>query len=278
MMSTELALDIDWSRTAWPQADGYDTQAILELSGWRPRPVGDAPSLFGGRVAVRHRAEGGLPGPKYQPAPLDHTNLAEAERILGAWPEALAQAGALLDEIQPWIDTSIPENARAIPGSSSHSEGDEFGTIMLTADHPFGTAQAIVHEMAHHKLRALGVQIMSASRIVGNDPAARYTSPIITDRKRPMTAVLHAQYSFMHVTVLDVAVYNAMPALREQAVFLLSRNVPRMEGGREEIAEHLEIADAAGEAFMDAFNRWSDATLAAGRAILDAEGYGLPEL
>lgn len=277
-MSSEAALDIDWSRTAYPQADGYDTDAILELSGWRPRPTEDAPSLFGGRVAVRHRAEGGLPAPKYQPAPLDHPNLAEAERILGTWPEAAAQAGALLDEIQPWIDTSIPESARSIPGSSSHSEEDAFGTIMLTADQPFGTAQAIVHEMAHHKLRALGVQIMTATRIVGNDPDARYTSPIITDRKRPMTAVLHAQYSFMHVTALDVAVYNAMPALREQAVFLLNRNVPRMEAGHAEISRHLQVADAAGEAFMGAFTRWSEEVLAAGRTILEAEGYGLPAL
>jgi HEXXH motif-containing protein len=278
MSIAELALDVDWARTAFPQADGYDTAAILDLHPWRQRPVGDAPALFGGRVAVRNRAGAGLPAPQYAPAPCDHPNLAEAERILGAWPEAAAQAGALLDEIQPWFDSSIPESARSIPGSSSHSLEEEFGTIMLTVDQPFGVAQAIVHEMAHHKLRALGVSVTSARRIVGNDSAELYRSPIITDRKRPMTAVLHAQYSFMHVTALDVAVYNAMPELREQAVFLLARNVPRMEGGRDEIARHMQVADAAGEAFMAAFTRWSDATLVAGRAILDAEGYGLPPL
>jgi len=273
-----LALDIDWARTAFPQPDGRDSAAILELRGWRQRPVEDAPSLFGGRVAVRNRGEGGLPAPQYLPAPCDHPHLREAERVLGAWPEAAAQAGLLLDEIQPWIDTRVPESARSVPGSSSHSLDEEFGTIMLTIDHPFGIAQAIVHEMAHHKLRALGVSVTRARHMVGNDPSELYRSPIITDRRRPMTAVLHAQYSFMHVTALDVAVYDAMPERRAEAVFLLARNVPRMEAGREEIARHLRIADAAGEAFLGAFACWSDEVLARGQAILDAEGYGLPAL
>jgi HEXXH motif-containing protein len=280
----------DWSRLARPQADGYDTEIILDLAQsrgsllrpepWRRRSAAGAPTLFDGRVAVRNRESGGLPSPRYAPAAPDNPNLAAGEAVLRHWPEAAAQFPALVDTIQPWTDTGLPASARIYPGSSSHSEEAEFGIIMLTADNPFGVAQAMVHEMAHHKLRVLGVSLLQAERIVANDPAEVYTSPIIVDRKRPMTAVLHAQYSFIHVTALDLAVYESAPPsseLRSQAVYLLARNVPRMEAGHEELRRHLRT-DAPGAAFCDAFMAWSRDVLAAGRAILDREGYGMPPL
>lgn len=281
---------IDWSRLTRPQEDGYDTDVILELatSGgsllrpepWRRRPAEGAPTLFGGRVAVRNRDEGGLPTPRYAAAPTDHPNLAAAEAILLLWPAAAAQFAVLVDTIQPWTDTTLPDHAKAIPGSSSHSEEAEFGIVMATVDSAFGLAQAMVHELAHHKLRALGVSLLQSARLVLNDPALLYASPIIVDRKRPMTAVLHAQYSFMHVTALDLAVYRSAHAsieLRRQAVYLLARNVPRMEAGHEEIDRHL-LTDSEGTAFASAFAAWSEEVLGAGRAVLAKEGYGIPAL
>jgi len=286
----ELETAPDWSRLAQPQADGYDTEYIAALAAdttsplrptsWRRRPVEGAPSLFDGRVAVRNRESGGLPTPRYAPASPEDPELAAGERLVRLWPEAAAQFAALVDTVQPWTDTSIPASARAFPGSSSHSEEAEFGIIMLTCDNGFGVAQAMVHEMAHHKLRALGVSLMSAERIVANDPAELYTSPIIVGRKRPMTAVLHAQYSFMHVTALDLEVYRHSDpgsTTRRDSVYLLARNVPRMEAGHEEIGRHLRT-DAAGAAFCGAFRAWSADVLAAGRDVLDAEGYGMPPL
>jgi len=281
---------IDWSRLARPQEDGYDTEVILDLATgggsllrpepWRRRSAEGAPTLFGGRVAVRNREQGGLPAPHYAPAAPDHPNLAAAAAILSLWPAAAAQFATLVDTIQPWTDTTIPDHARAIPGSSSHSEEAEFGIVMVTVDSPFGLAQALVHEMAHHKLRALGVSLLRAERLVANDPNQLYTSPIIVGRKRPMTAVLHAQYSFIHVTALDVAVYRGAgeaSELREQAVYLLARNVPRMEAGYDELGRHLQT-DEDGAAFQSGFMAWSAEVLSAGRAILDAEGYGMPSL
>lgn len=280
----------DWSRLARPQADGYDTDYILAQAQsrgsllrpgpWRRRSTAGAPTLFDGRVAVRNRDVGGLPAPRYQPVPPNHPNLTAGELVLRLWPEAAAQFAALVDTVQPWTDTGIPESARAFPGSSSHSEEAEFGIVMLTADNAFGVAQAMVHEMSHHKLRVLGVSITAAERIVANDPAELYTSPIIVDRKRPMTAVLHAQYSFIHVTALDVAVYRnpaSSAELRQQAVYLLARNVPRMEAGYDELDRHLRT-DADGAVFRDAFMSWSREVLDTGRAIMDKEGYGIPPL
>lgn len=274
---------VDWLRLARPQPDGYDTEIILDLAiraGWRRRSAQGAPTLFDGRVAVRNRDSGGLPDPPYEPAPTDHPNLALGEKILRLWPEAAAQLPVLVDTVQPWIDARTPAAGKHVPGSSSHSMEEEFGTVMVTVDSPFGLAQALVHEMAHHKLRALGVSLLRAERLVANDPNQLYTSPIIVGRKRPMTAVLHAQYSFIHVTTLDVAVYRGAGGaseLREQATYLLARNVPRMEAGYEELDRHLQT-DEDGTAFRSGFMAWSAEVLSAGRAILDAEGYGMPSL
>ncbi len=283
--------DIDWSRLAEPQADGYDTAQTLwfaehETSARRPeayrrRDASGAPTLFDGLVAVRNRASGGLAPPRYAPAAPDHAHLARAAAYVGHWPEMARQFPALTDTVQPWSDTSVPaELWLQVPGSSSHSEEHEFGVVMVTIDSPIATAQAMVHEMAHHKLRALGVSLLGASRLVANDPADLFVSPIITDRRRPMTAVLHAQYSFIHVTALDVAIYDAAEEdqqLADQAVFLLARNVPRMERGYEEISRHI-CTDEAGAAFVDAFMAWSARVLARGREILDENGYGAPKL
>ena len=283
--------DVDWSRLAEPQADGYDTGQALwfaehEVSPSRPqpyrrRPADGAPTLFEGQVAVRNRPVGGLQPPRYAPAAPDHPHLPKAAACVAIWPEMARQLPALVDTVQPWSDVSVPaETWLQVPGSSSHSEEGEFGVVMVTVDSPIATAQAMVHEMAHHKLRAFGVSLLSATRLVTNDPADLYVSPIITDRRRPMTAVLHAQYSFMHVTALDVAIYDGAEgdqALADQAVFLLARNVPRMERGYEEIARHIRTDDA-GAAFVDAFMAWSSRVLARGREILDENGYGMPSL
>ena len=285
-MNVAVAIEPDWARMARPQADGYDTRAILDLVAqrrdpWRRRDAGGAPTLFGGRVAVRNRDFAGFAPPQFLPAPPDHPHLAEADAILSAWPEVATQFPELVDTVQVWSDTTQTAAVTALrPGSSSHSIEEEFGTVMVTIDSPFGTAQALVHEMAHHKLRALGVSIERARRLVANDPADRYRSPIIVGRLRPMTAVLHAQYSFMHVTRLDVAVHDAPGTpdrLRAQAVYLLARNVPRMEAGDEELRRYL-VTDAAGARFAGAFLDWSAEVLGRGRAILDAAGYGIPPL
>ena len=65
----------------------------------------------------------------------------------------------------------------------------------------------------------------SATAIVGNDPAQRHVSPIVKDRTRPMTAVLHAQYSYVHVTALDLHMLEAERAggkTPEDAIFQAS--------------------------------------------------------
>src|SRR5260221_11585139 len=89
-------------------------------------------------------------------------------------------------------------------GSSSHSDEAEFGIIYASVESPLCLAQAMVHEMAHHKLRALGISAESATRLITNDPAQLFDCPIRKDRKRPMIALFHEEYTFVHVTCLDL--------------------------------------------------------------------------
>ena len=283
--------EIDWSRMAVPQDDGYDTDVLLHMATtgpsllrpqrYRRRPVGEDPSLFDGQVAVRNPPTGGLTEPKYAPASPSHPHLKQAEALLKTWPAVARQFARLVDTVQPWTDTSAsPEYWLMVPGSSSHSEEAEFGTIMVTIGSPIALAQAMVHEMAHHKLRALGISLLKASHLVINDPTQLHRSPIITNKRRPMTAVLHAQYSFIHVTALEIAIYEhdeTSDEEKDRAIHLLARNVPRMEAGQEEIEAHIRT-DADGAMFVGAFMTWSGHVLAKGRAILDAHGYGIPPL
>jgi HEXXH motif-containing protein len=143
-------------------------------------------------------------------------------------------------------------------------------------DNALGFAQAMIHEMAHQKLRALGVAVESADRLVANDPTERFASPIRKDQPRPMTAVLHAQYSFIHVIALDLHMLAAAETERERqsTLMLLARNVPRMQAGYQEVARHIRT-DEPGRLFVDAFMDWSRDVLQRGQTELDNNGYGL---
>ena len=210
----EILESVDWRSMAAPQEDGYDTEITLQLaehgaSPLRPEPyrrrsVDGAATFCDGTVAVRLAPELGLMTAKLLPAAVDHPNLAVGAAFLARWPAAYVQFGRLMDTVYPYTDPEQAKQGEWALGSSSHSYEEDFGSIHATVDDPLGFAQALIHEMAHQKLRALGVSLESAHRLVTNDPGQLFDSPIRKDCARPMTAVFHAQYSFIHVTALDL--------------------------------------------------------------------------
>ena len=134
---------------------------------------------------------------------------------------------------------------------------------------PFGLAEAIVHELAHQKLRALGVSFEYATTIVGNDPSKLYSSPIVKERLRPMTAVLHAEYSYVHVTSLDIHILTAEKdtCRREVLRGVLKKNQARIQDGYETIQKHFHPG-AHGREFMAAFSHWTENTIQAATDVL----------
>jgi len=287
-MTSDFSRDdaIDWARLAEPQADQYDTDVALHFAATtvspnRPQlyaraPVGDAPAVFDGAVAIRHvyrslpEFEALLTHYPYRDGPTDHPNIAAAAEHVRSWPAAFAQCQRLLEAIHPIVDPQIPlESAEIYRGSLCHSYEQRFGTMWATVFCPIGLAEAIVHEMGHQKLRALGVSFESATRIVGNAPSALYVSPIIKDRLRPMTAVLHAEYSYVYVTSLDAHMFAAErdPARKRVLRAVLERNLSRIEEGYDTLRSRFEPGPH-GEAFMEGFFGWTDRTISSAKALL----------
>jgi HEXXH motif-containing protein len=271
---------------AAPQSDGYDTDVTLRLAEnsvtplrplpYRRRPINGCAAFCGGSVAIRQAPENGMMTEKIVPATLDHRNLAAGAAFLSRWPEGYAQFGRLVDTVYPYTDPAQARMGELALGSSSHSYEGDFGSVHATVDNALGFAQALIHEMSHQKLRALGVSIETADRLIANDPSERFESPIRKDQTRPMTAVFHAQYSFIHVTALDLYMLAVAASERERQhiLMLLARNVPRMQAGYEEVARHIRT-DEPGSLFLDAFMDWSRDVLERGQAELDANGYGV---
>jgi HEXXH motif-containing protein len=281
----EILSGVDWRRMAAPQDDGYDTDMTLRLAEncgtpsrplpYRRRPIDGAATFCDGMVAVRQAPELGMMTDRIVPAQIDHPNIPLGAAFLARWPAAYAQFGRLVDTVYPYTDPVQASQGECALGSSSHSYEDQFGSVHATVDNALGFAQALIHEMAHQKLRALGVSVESAERLVANNPSELFDSPIRKDRPRPMTAVLHAQYSFIHVTALDLHMLAGAKGERERQyiLMLLARNVPRMQAGYQEVARHIRT-DEVGRLFVDAFMEWSGDVLQRGQAELDTHGYG----
>ena len=125
------------------------------------------------------------------------------------------------------------------------------------------------------KLRSLDVAASEATRLIVNDSSEEFESPVRKDCLLPMTAVFHTQYSFMHVTALDLYMLARTEREweRQCILMLLARNIPRMQAGCEVISSHLKTS-AAGEPFLEAFMNWSRGILQSSQAELNANGYG----
>jgi HEXXH motif-containing protein len=276
---------VDWARMAEPQDDGYDTDVTLRLAEngvsplrrlpYRRRSTDGEVTFCEGAVAVRQAPDGGMMTDALAAANVNHPNIPAAGVLLSRWPNAYTQFTRLMDTVYPYTDPQQASMGNQALGSSSHSYEEDFGGIHATVDDALGFAQALVHEMAHQKLRALGISFETAERLITNDPSQEFESPIRKDRARPMTAVFHAQYSFIYVTALDLKMLAGANGNRERQLILmlLARNVPRMQSGYEEVARHVRTDEAGGQ-FVEAFMKWSRDVLERGQAELDASGYG----
>ena len=265
-LATAAELAIDWRRLSRPQPDAYDTDILLELGGDpAPRTARvEGPSLCGGRVALSND-DPLMPMPPYLPVGGVPETLERAIFYVARWPAMALQWPRIVRTVQCFTDPFGGGPLR----SSSHSVDSRPGTVALTVDCPLATAQALVHETAHLKLRMMGVRNESADRIVANPPDELHESPIVTEMLRPMTAVLHAQYSFMHVLQLDLEMLAKEddPAVRRDIGKLLARNAPRMARGLATLRRELRT-DEEGAAFCEGFFDWCETALERSRQIL----------
>lgn len=261
-----LLASIDWSRMAAPQADAYDTRSVLRLAATLPdcdsvaaMPMERSPGSVWFDVAPVYagRPEFERDFGRYRAAGASHPNVARAVALVDWWPCGATQARSLIRVLHAALDPDVDDDVGWSPDDScSHSYEDAIGTMWATVHSPVGLAEAIVHEMAHHKLRACGVRFETAECLVANPPSEQYPSPILGGRARPMPAILHAHYALLHMIALETAilaapVVPAIPLVRG----LLKRHLDLLVEGDATLRRCL-IVDEYGTGFVPALRRW----------------------
>jgi hypothetical protein len=88
-----------------------------------------------------------------------------------------------------------------------------------------------------------------------------------------MTAVVHAFYSWLHITELDTRRADVDP---DRALLRLARNCDWIEMMRDEICAHA-LLDDAGKRFLPQLFAWAERLLARGRELV-REGTKQPAL
>lgn len=267
--------EVDWARVAEPQQDGYDSGVALALAerewGWRAPAPPEPPNAFDGRVALRTWRASEPISMALSPGNLGHPNLPRAEAcVRRVWPAAHDQFARLVAELAPMNPCEQGRSGR-IGSISGHSAALPFA-VYTTCFDAFGTAESLVHEMAHLKLHCLGVQVESSLRLILNAPSERYRSPL-RSHPRPMTALVHAFYSWLHITELDVR-WAEVEAWR--ALMRLERNCLWIRAMAQEIVTHART-DEAGRLFLAKCFAWGGRLVLRGRALLDSAKAPAPE-
>jgi hypothetical protein len=262
---------IDWSRLAEPQDDGYDARITLHLAATRAspgrqelyvrRPVGEDPTIFAGRVAVRAiTPEITIPSSakgRPEPGPLRHPNIDRGAALLDTWPAAALALPLLFDTLHPLAYAERPLDDPRFVGGSSFSAEARFGAMAATINSPIALAEAFVREMAHQKLRAFGVASGAATRLVLNPPHALYKLAD-GDAERRMPAIIHEIYARTHVARLDVALLAELSGDAQLAWMRrrLVKDVRRLLRALDRVRQELVI-DTAGQSFFRSFFDWA---------------------
>lgn len=271
---------VDWRRVAEPQEDGYDIIATLQAvtqsryaSFARTRPMPADRSLVWpeGRTRFVKLADNVAPDSTLRDMPPDHINVKQGLRLLDTWPIIRPLCRQVLIGLAP-LTMGVPG------GSGSHgcccgNFGDDFGWIYVTADSPSGFAEGIVHEMGHWKLRALGIWFEDwTDTLLLNSPSELYTSPVRKDIERPMGAVLHAQYSYIHVAAICVAILKATLQPTKDDVDWTALQLRRIEEGQHTVRSYAHGTPEAGVPFLEGLDDWTTRVLKEGWEALGPIG------
>ena len=247
--------EIDWSRMAEPQSDGYDTIVTNELrrseSGrsvirGHARPVNALPITHMPKLAdVKLAFVSGT-----------HPVVQRGLNLLSSWSLGRQQVMALIDSVQTGCQ---PDRVKdGILGTACGSSSETLTVVQSVADSRVGFAEGIVHELGHQKLRTLGVAFESAARLLGPDNSPRFPSPIRMDKLRPLSAVLHAQYSYTYVLALYCAILDSDADPEAQHALINDRLpyiLPRMRFGMSVL--DTELFNVDGRSFTSALHKWT---------------------
>lgn len=269
--------EIDWTRVAAPQDDGYDTDVITRMLG-TGRYAHAAPEVVGERIwpdgdarwlpSVERTL---MPSREYSILPGDDEIIAAGLALLELWPAVRRQCAMILRGLCPLTSESRAHVRGMGRGCSCGHFGDNFGWIYVTADDAWGFAEGIVHEMGHWKLRALGIWFEDwTPLLLDHTPDEMYASPVRKDKPRPMGAVLHAQYSYIHVARMSTLALAATTQPCAQDIDWAALQLRRITEGRETLRTHARGTPGVGVRFLAALDAWTTQVIEDGEAIVAA--------
>lgn len=267
----------DWAAVAQPQEDGSDGVAALAMQGGgrydpavrAPRvvPADAVPIWQDGRARFISMSAYEAPAPELQDMPLDDERVAEALRLVALWPAVRRLCAEVLVAVCPM---QSGRGAGGHGGTCGHY-GEEFGWIYATADNAWGFAEGMVHEMAHWKLRALGVWFEEwTPDLLLNAPTELYASPVRKDKLRPMGAVLHAQYSYIHVAEMCTRMLEVDATPGSGEIEWTALQVARITEGQATVRASARGTPEMGAPFLDGLDAWTSAVIARGNAAVTA--------
>lgn len=273
-MSHELN-QIDWTRVAAPQADGYDTRVVqryLAEGPYSTRPVRPVPEGyplwpdFEGPGRLITMADHTRPSPELFDQPPDHTLIQQGLQLLTHWPGGERLCQELVRAVCPLTHNKGEQIGH---GCTCGHFGDDWGWLYVTADNAWGFVEGLVHEIGHWKLRAFGIWFETwDTTLLANSPADLYDSPVRKDVPRPMGAVLHAQYSYIHVAQLCVRVLASLATPTKSNVDWTQLQLDRITEGQATVRAHATPSDEAGADFLHGLDAWTTDVLAEGHATI----------
>lgn len=133
-----------------------------------------------------------------------------------------------------------------------------------------GCVEGMYHEVGHLRLNALNLEIEKHDgRLFTNTSEELYESPIRRDKKRPMSAVIQAIYSWIIFGENDIQCAKIEGNSRESADYLII-NLPKIEDGLATIRQHIKCTPE-GKDFFDGYLEWGEDVCDRGRALCKEE-------
>ena len=213
-------MTIDWARMAIPQADGYDTDRLIEMAERR----------WGGTHTTRTAIEP-VPfstHPDYEAA-ISHEHLDAIELTLGTWPEASEGFHRFVDVFWP-LERVVPMRPAPKGCMSGHIvlPSGRRGVYVTVFDID-GAREGLLHEWGHLRLEAAGIDLATHDgRLLDHADDELFISPIRKDTMRPMSAVLHGFYAWVLLSQGDLMAASDRAV---DVVSLVEMNVPKIEEG-----------------------------------------------
>lgn len=260
--------NIDWSRIAKPQEDGYDVAVLSDFDaaafGWKKvipqTPVTLAEGTVGVCSPIRHHVHGVNVGMGADTIDVGDTVTAawaaRQTQYLSAWPAGYYALQHYLDEFWPW-EFQGPYGKGCSSGHFVPTKRLPIHAVYIVMNDPEGCAQGIYHEMAHLRLRSLGIEMETHSGLLlTNEDAELYTSSVRFDKKRPMPAVLQGLYAWLMFVENDWQLFHAGLTPVGELRAYTAHNLPKIANGVQEVKMYARTTPA-GEIFLASLYDWA---------------------